>query len=168
MNSLSLRPLTIEDASLTFKWRTSPHVDEMMTGEAPRSFERHLEWVSSILTSSDHYYWILGWGDREVGLIGLMGFSEDRTKCEFGIYIGDPNLLGCGIGRLAMEELLEVADAHLGIAELRCKVLAVNVRAIRLYQSLGFEPKESSDHDESGGSLPGVVVMTRKISGGRG
>jgi UDP-4-amino-4,6-dideoxy-N-acetyl-beta-L-altrosamine N-acetyltransferase len=165
VNSLSLRPLTIDDASLTFAWRTSPHVDEMMTGDAPDTFERHQEWLSAILASKDHFYWVLVWGEREAGLLGLMGFSDDRTRCEFGIYIGVEDLVGCGIGRLAMERLLEIADGHLGIIELRCKVLATNARAIALYRSLGFEPVNSLDQVESSGTSPQVLHLSRKIAG---
>jgi RimJ/RimL family protein N-acetyltransferase len=73
-----------------------------------------------------------------VGNVGLKDHEAGRVEAECFIEIGDEKLRGQGIGRAAMEMLLEHCFSSLRLEAVRLGVFDFNVGAIRLYRALGF------------------------------
>lgn len=55
-----------------------------------------------------------------------------------GIIIGEPDVLGRGIGRRAISMAIECAVEILGVSRIRLTVRQANQRAVRSYRSVGF------------------------------
>ena len=74
-----------------------------------------------------------------VGSAGLERFGGRRAHAaHLGMGVHD-DFCGRGIGTALLRELVEAADAWLGLLRLELTVFADNVRAIRLYKTFGFE-----------------------------
>ena len=58
---------------------------------------------------------------------------------DLGIYLNRMNLFGKGIGKKAIRSAIDTIIAEKDIQELYLDVRKQNVRAIRCYESLGFE-----------------------------
>jgi RimJ/RimL family protein N-acetyltransferase len=71
-----------------------------------------------------------------VGYASLEGFSED--SCEFGIMIGDKGFWGKGMGREVTELMLNYSFSKLGLRRIWLQTSEYNVRAINLYEKIGF------------------------------
>ncbi len=75
-------------------------------------------------------------------VVGGLDFSSParkrlRHRGRFGITVAS-DYRGHGVGTALIEAMLEWAREHPTIEKVRLSVLAVNVRAIRLYERLGF------------------------------
>ncbi len=79
-------------------------------------------------------------GGRFVGLIGLSGFSRTRGSAEVHIVIGEEMDRGRGLGRAALRTFLAWAFATLGLEVVFLRVLRGNSRAVRCFESCGFQP----------------------------
>jgi putative acetyltransferase len=74
-----------------------------------------------------------------VGLADLhVGEGRRRHTASLGMSVHD-QFQGRGIGRKLLAALLDVADNYLGLTRVELEVLPDNARAIRLYESMGFE-----------------------------
>lgn len=73
-------------------------------------------------------------GSAGIGCVGKR--EKTRHRAEFGISV-DKAYWGLGIGRALTEACIECAKAA-GYAQLELEVVADNLSAIRLYESVGF------------------------------
>ena len=85
----------------------------------------------------DQYFAILKEG-RAAGYMGLKNISRITRSAEVGIIL-DRAVIDRGLGRAAMDWLLDYGFDTLGLEWIFLEVLPWNGRAIHLYASLGFE-----------------------------
>lgn len=91
-------------------------------------------------TRDPNCHMIVGAVDGEVVAWATMFRKTGRrSHCANLEILVRPDHWGKGIGRKMLTDLIETADRWLGITRLELPVIASNVRAIRLYESFGFE-----------------------------
>ena len=77
-------------------------------------------------------------GCRPVGSVYFRDIDHDNKKAEYGIFIGEADAAGRGIGsetaRLAADYARDVLKLH----KLMLRVFADNVGAVKSYQNAGF------------------------------
>ena len=82
---------------------------------------------------------------EDAAMMGMAGFFREKGPKSrhkgrvWGVYV-TPKARGVGIGRKLMKSLLERAMAVEGVEQILLSVAATQEAAIRLYQSMGFEP----------------------------
>lgn len=86
--------------------------------------------------------WVFGAfeGQRMVGVVTLIREARRKERHKagiFGLYV-DPKVRGRGLGRALLERALEAARRMRGLRQVRLAVVASNLPALRLYESLGF------------------------------
>jgi putative acetyltransferase len=101
--------------------------------------------------------------DRIIGATGLV-YNPQKTKIShtaaFYLYL-EPAFWGRGIGRVALQHLLEIARNE-GLIRVECQVSGENDRALRLYERVGFVReglKKKAFCDD--GEFSDMVVMGR-------
>lgn len=77
-------------------------------------------------------------GRRIVGVVRLMFIDFESENAEFGIYIGESEFQGLGIGKEALRLITELAFKELKLHKIYLKVNTTNERAIKLYKNFGF------------------------------
>jgi putative acetyltransferase len=132
-----IRPVRPEDAEAIHQLRLLPSIiDNTMAIPSERIAEWHGRLAS--LGPDDHAFVAVVDG-QVVGEAGLhVGRRKGRHAASVGIMVHD-QFQGQGIGRELLETLLHVADNFLGLTRVELEVFPDNPRAIRLYESCGFE-----------------------------
>ena len=95
------------------------------------------------------------------GIVRLMFIDWISAVAEFGIFIGDKNSRGDGIGTEVMRQLIDYAFLSLNLRKVFLKVITENLAAIKLYKSVGFnEEGVLKKHYWSGGKYVDVLIMS--------
>ena len=134
---LSIRPVRSDDAEALHRIRRLPWVVRYTMGLPSVRIDdvrRRIEGYGR-----DDHVLVAELDGAVVGMAGLhVGASKRRHVGDVGIFVADDHQ-GHGIGRALMAALLDLADAHLGLARVELEVATENAGAVYLYESLGFE-----------------------------
>lgn len=136
-DEVEIRPVRPEDAEAAYALRLLPSVIDgtlaipsARIGETRGRLER--------LGPDDHTFVAVVDG-LVVGMAGLhVGTGKHRHTGSLGMMVHD-QFQGRGIGRELLEALLHVADNFIGLTRVELEVFPDNERAVRLYESCGFE-----------------------------
>jgi RimJ/RimL family protein N-acetyltransferase len=128
--------------------------------------EQEAELIGSYLAHGDKL-WIVAVVDKQV--VGCLTFSVGSKRRishqgDLGISLM-PEFRGMGLGKLMMESLITWAEENPRVEQLRLRVHAKNIHAVRLYQRLGFkeEGREVRGAKMSDGSYDDVISMVRYV-----
>ncbi|MBR7796523.1 MAG: GNAT family N-acetyltransferase [Bacillota bacterium] len=140
---IKLRKMTIEDTDLYHQWRndidvmqtTSPNLD-IYTFEETKSFVREVILHSS--TSKSYIITVKDSGETPIGVISLIQIDNVNHNAECIIDIGNKDYWGKGYGKEAMQLLLNYAFSEMNLHRLSLRVFSFNLKAIKLYEKLGF------------------------------
>lgn len=141
-----LRPLTIADKPAIRRWMADPGLIRFtvlvpgpeygpVTPYAPLAADRYLETL--VMDPGRRSYAIVCDGEH-VGNVGLKEYDPMQETAECFIEIGSSSHRGGGVGRRAMQALLDIAFFDMTIQVVRLGVFEFNLPAIRLYHRLGF------------------------------
>ena len=134
---VEIRPVRPEDDEAIHELRLLPSVIDNTMAIPSERFADRRRWIEA-LGPDDHTFVAVVDG-KVVGLAGLqVGGRKVRHTGHVGMMVHD-QFQGQGIGRELLEMLLHVADNFLGLVRVDLEVYPDNVRAIRLYESCGFE-----------------------------
>lgn len=136
-----LRPLKIEDAQTSYKWRNDPdiwtHTGFVPVQEVTPQIEK--KWLSNVLIRADEkrYAVCIKYTHEYIGNVQLRHINENTA--EFELFIGEKKYWGKGIGYEATRQLLQIAFTVLELATVYLYVKPSNNIAIRCYNRAGFK-----------------------------
>lgn len=141
-----LRPLDEGDRLAVRRWMADPDVIRftvLVPGPEyapvrpypPAAADRYLKTLTGDPTRRSFAILV---DERHVGNVGLKELDLPRGAAECFIEIGERALRGHGVGRRAMELLLDYAFVELALDEITLGVFEFNQPARALYQRLGF------------------------------
>ncbi len=136
-----LRPMTKEDTDRIVRWRNHPRVRNHFIYQKPFTREGHLNWIETKVNTGEVIQFIIceKETDRPVGSVYFRDINKEHRKAEYGIFIGEDDAVGKGIGteacRLACEYGFGVEKWH----KIRLRLLSDNMAAFRSYEKTGFE-----------------------------
>jgi RimJ/RimL family protein N-acetyltransferase len=76
-------------------------------------------------------------GDRHIGNCGLVQIDRDNATATLGIFIGESNCRGQGLGEEAVRTLCRYAFEEMRLHKIRLDVYADNP-AVKTYERVGF------------------------------
>ncbi len=119
-----------------------------------RYFEKHLE-------DQDQHQFIIEAESKIIGSIGLHPNPNRRAgSAELGIAIHDPEYVGRGYGRDAIETFLDWAFRIMNFRRIKLETLVTNERALRCYEACGFQREGLLREDDyTDGAYHDTVVM---------
>lgn len=136
-----LRLMTAEDTDRIVRWRNNPRVQKNFIYRKPFTREGHLAWIESRVNTGEVIQFIIceKTTDRPVGSVYFRDISKEHRRAEYGIFIGEDDAVGQGIGseacRLACEYGFSVEKWH----KIMLRAFSDNRAAIRSYEKAGFE-----------------------------
>lgn len=160
--TLRLREATVADAPLLRRWDEEPHV---IAGKGTEDWR----WESELAREApEREPLIAELSGRPMGFMQVLNPSLDPTRY-FGdgvpsgvraldIWVGEPDLIGQGLGTQIMKLALERCFAHPEVTQVWVDPLADNLRAHRFYRRLGFELIE---HQQIGEDACALHALTR-------
>lgn len=134
-----LRPMNEEDTDNIIKWRNSDFVRRNFIYQKPFSRQGHERWVKTMIyTGKVVQFIICTRKERAIGSVYLRDIDRVHKKAEYGIFIGEKDVLGQGYGTQAAELMIHYAFEQLKLHKLMLRVLADNRQACRSYEKAGF------------------------------
>lgn len=158
-----LRALTRADLPQLIGWRNDPEVKAFLIGWSfPVALETEQSWFEGTLQDKSTQRLaieVLADG-HYIGNIGLYDIDWLNRKAEYGILIGDKAAWGRGFGLDASKALLAYAFGELNLHRISLRVLTQHVRALRLYEKLGFRIEGRLREDiYRGGAYQDTLIM---------
>lgn len=139
-NEVYIRPLRIEDASISYKWRNDPEI--WIYTQFNRNNEITLEiesdWLKSKLVKEDEkrFAICLTETDQYIGNVQLINIKN--KSAEFHLFIGEKDFWGKGIGSKVTSLIINYAFDELGLDNVSLEVNEDNLPAQAIYKKMGF------------------------------
>lgn len=159
---VGLRAIESEDAENIVSWRNLEDVSSEMFSLRGPTMDEHQKWFRCYKENLNRHEFmiiVLDTGEA-IGTVGLSDINPFHRKAEYGILIGAQSQRGKGYAREATELILNYAFNTLRLQKVSLRVFSDNYKAIRLYESAGFQ-KEGLLRSEflKDGSFRDVVLM---------
>lgn len=138
-SQIYLRPITVEDTDIVLKWRNDPQVVKNFIYRKPISREEHLDWIHNKVEKGLVMQFIVcdKENDKPLGSIYLQNFDEESHRAEWGIFLGEPEVRGRGIGTEAGKLLLHYAFYDLKLHKVVSRILSYNKASIQMSEKTG-------------------------------
>lgn len=142
--NIFLRPMTEEDTDLIIRWRNSDAVRANFIYRELFTRQSHEHWIETMIKTGRVVQMIICErtdpdGEAEpVGSVYIRDIDNTHHKGEYGIFIGEENARGRGIGTIAAKLMVEYAFEELNLHKLFLRVFADNDRALCSYEKAGF------------------------------
>ncbi len=141
-NGVGLRLLEPGDIEMIRTWRNRDDVRMYFDDPSMISVERQKEWFSRYRQRPDDYYFVIHWNDGEefIPVGGVSLYDVSNGSAEYGrCMIGEERARRRGIMTRASRILFDIAKTQLSVSGLYLRVFRTNVRAVRLYERMGYE-----------------------------
>ncbi|TKB97613.1 GNAT family N-acetyltransferase [Pedobacter cryophilus] len=139
--SIYLRPLNLEDAETSYRWRNNPEIWNFTEFKPNKhiTVEIETEWLYRILQNKDEYRFAICLKEtgQYLGNVQLLNVNN-KTAC-FHIFIGETSFWGKGIGNKATALLLEHGFNNLKLDFITLRVHKDNSFALSVYKKMGFQ-----------------------------
>lgn len=135
---ISIKKISYEDTDDIVRWRNSELVRKNFIFREFFTREIHENWMRTQVDTGKVVQFIIYENDRKVGSVYLRDIDKKNDKAEFGIFIGEEDCLGRGIGPESARLILNYGFDELKLNKIYLRVLAKNIRAIKSYEKIGF------------------------------
>ena len=146
-NKTSIRPMTVDDTPNVIRWRNAPFVMNNFLYREPLDEATHLNWIKEKIETGKVAQFIIYSKElgKDVGSVFLRDIDQETKEAEYGIFIGEEDALGHGIGKEACETMVKYAKDALELKRVFLRVFEDNLPAIRSYEAAGFLRIPGSD-----------------------
>ncbi len=141
---IRLRGAERSDLPNFVRWLNDPDVYQNLVIRTPMSLADEERWFEGNTARPPHEQVLVievetpqGW--QPVGNTSLMDFDWPSACAEVGIFIGEKELWGQGIGQRALRLVLKYAFHDLNLNRVGLRVYETNQHAIRCYEAVGFQ-----------------------------
>ena len=144
-----LRLMTREDTDRIVAWRNSDAVRKNFIYQEPFTRQGHEEWIRNMVETGKVVQAIICSlaSDRPLGSVYIRDIDRRHNKAEYGIFIGEPDARGRGIGTAAAKLMLRYCFEEEKLHRIYLRALAGNEQALRSYEKAGFR-KEACLKDD--------------------
>ncbi|MDE7253075.1 MAG: GNAT family N-acetyltransferase [Acetatifactor sp.] len=136
-----LRLMTDEDTDLVVAWRNSDAVRCNFIYQELFTREGHEHWIRTQINTGHVVQMIICdiASDKPLGSVYIRDIDRHHSKAEYGIFIGEAESRGRGVGTAAARLMLAYCFGEEGLHRIYLRALADNMQAIRSYEKAGFE-----------------------------
>lgn len=139
-NVIVLKPITDEHTEKIVCWRNRESVRKHFIYQEPFTTEGHQAWLKNMVDTGKVVQFIIYSknAEKDVGSVFLRDIDHKNRKAEYGIFIGEDDARGQGIGTAAAELILKYGFEELKLHKIFLRVFADNGRAVHSYEKAGF------------------------------
>lgn len=136
-----LRPITYEDTDMIVKWRNQDNIKNYFFYREKFTREIHENWMREKVDKGSVVQFIvcLKENDLPIGSTYLRDIDMDRLSAEYGVFLGDEEIRGQGIGKEALAITLEYASNRMGLKRVIARAFATNKPSVNSFLNSGFE-----------------------------
>lgn len=139
MYNVTIRPLCVDDAKISYKWRNDPEVWKY-TGSKPNTritYEMERQWIENVLIDETSKRFAIIANNKYIGNVQITDIDSQRSA-QAHIFIGDKEFWGNGIATKALKVLIDVVQNELTIKELYALVHPQNSASLYAFLNNGF------------------------------
>ena len=164
-DGITLRLLTADDLSLTLSWRNRDEIRRWFKHNDVLTMHEHQKWFDKHRLDNKAYLFIVERREASVpvGQVSIYNIDCEASEAEVGRFIAAPGESGKGIIRNAILKLVDFGFRELELKRVFLEVYRDNLRAIRLYESVGFNEIDP-DRTTTCGNVRPVMFMERLAS----
>lgn len=134
-----LRPMTEADTAQIVAWRNQDFVKNNFINQALFTEKGHRNWIREQVEPGHVVQFIICLSDgREIGSVYFRDIDRTAQTAEYGIFIGEEDVLGCGYGSQTAKLALQYAFETLRLRKVFLRFLEDNVGARKSYENAGF------------------------------
>ncbi|MDF2178098.1 GNAT family N-acetyltransferase [Aliiglaciecola sp. CAU 1673] len=146
---VSLRPLSKDDAAVMHLSLQEPLINALTDTSGTFSLQDVETYCQRVAVAQNRWdFAIVRPGGEMIGELSLNEWDSTRASANFRIALYQPELLGQGLGAEAARLAIQFGFTDIGLKSISLEVLAINARARRLYQKLGFVEVSQADTAE--------------------
>ena len=136
-----LRLMTSEDTDRIVAWRNKDAVRKNFIYQEPFTREGHESWIRNQVETGHVVQMIIcdAVSDRPLGSVYIRDIDRKNCKAEYGIFIGEEDARGRGVGTAAAKLMLEYCFQEERLHRVYLRAFASNLQAVRSYEKAGFE-----------------------------
>lgn len=158
-----LRGLEPADLPDRHRWLNDPEVTRYFTtlGATPLSFPQLTQWYQSLDSRTEIHFAVYTPEALHIGGAQLKSIDWKNRSAELGLFIGEPQFRGRGLGQQITRRLAGYGFDTLNLHRLWLRVDEANQAAIHCYLKCGFQ-KEGRFRDEvfRAGTYHSALVMS--------
>lgn len=138
-------------------WRNEADIRRFMINKRIIEKEEHLKWIDRLIININIKYWVVILDNKPIGVVNLQNINHEKNQSEWGIYIGESELRGKGIGKKIIYKFLTMFFDVMGYEKLITKVLSQNIIAYKTYLKFKFRVTDikNENNDE-------IIIMEYK------
>ena len=166
-----LRLIDESDTGNIVAWRNKESVRRQFIYQKPFTAEGHTAWLQNMVKTGKTAQFIIYSRTlkKDVGSVFLRDIDHDNRKAEYGIFIGEDDARGQGIGTAAAELIIKYGFEELKLHKIFLRVFADNMRAIKSYEKAGFRQEAYLKEDVFvSGTFRDIVLMAQFEMGSTG
>ena len=135
-----LRLMTWDDTDLIVKWRNSDAVRRNFIYQTLFTREGHEHWIRTKVETGQVVQMTIcdQASDKPLGSVYIRDIDREHNKAEYGIFIGEEDARGRGVGTAAAKLMLQYCFEEEKLHRVYLRVFAENVQAVRSYEKAGF------------------------------
>ena len=135
-----LRLMTAADTDLIVAWRNKDAVRKNFIYQELFTREGHENWIRNKVETGQVVQMIIcdAAADKPLGSVYIRDIDREHNKAEYGIFIGEDDARGRGIGTAAAKLMLRYCFEEEKLHRIYLRALASNMQAIRSYEKAGF------------------------------
>lgn len=135
-----LRPMTYGDTDWIIRWRNSDAVRRKFIYQELFTRESHENWIRNMIEAGRAVQMIIcdTGTDAPLGSVYIRDIDRGHGKAEYGIFIGEEQARGRGVGTAAAKLMLRYCFEEEGLHRVYLRVFSDNPQAVRSYEKAGF------------------------------
>ncbi len=135
-----LRLMTAADTDLIVAWRNKDAVRKNFIYQELFTREGHENWIRTRVETGQVVQMIIcdDATGKPLGSVYIRDIDREHNKAEYGIFIGEDDARGRGIGTAAAKLMLRYCFEEEGLHRVYLRAFADNLQAIRSYEKAGF------------------------------
>lgn len=135
-----LRLMTHEDTDLIVSWRNSDPVRKNFIYQELFTREGHENWIRTQVDTGRVVQTVICdlASDKPLGSVYIRDIDRHHNKAEYGIFIGEADARGRGVGTAAAKLMLRYCFEEEELHRIYLRAFAENLQAIGSYEKAGF------------------------------
>ena len=135
-----LSPVNLEDLEKYTTWVNDIFIASRL-GSASKNFsrEKEKEFLEDLVKDGHNFAIVKKDSDKLMGNVSLFDINQIHRTALMGVFIGDEENRGKGMGKESIKLILEYGFKILNLNNVMLNVFSFNEKAIEAYKSVGFK-----------------------------
>jgi RimJ/RimL family protein N-acetyltransferase len=134
-----LRKLKKTDLPLFLKWWQDPELIALTSSNFDENEKKLVKYFFQMLENKKNHHYIIKFENKDIGHVALI--HKNLNVFEITIIIGEKRYWNKGIGKQVIKKVLTLGFDKFGYSKSYLEVIPENIRAIKAYESCGFQKK---------------------------